>query len=95
MNIVRERSIPGKGYTALDATNAEERIEKERTLELAFQAERSYDVYRNGRSLTRQYPGPHNAMEEVKPTDFRTVYFIPQNAINSYPGTLTQNPTSN
>ncbi|WP_085536358.1 RagB/SusD family nutrient uptake outer membrane protein [Massilibacteroides vaginae] len=95
LNIIRERSLPGKGYTSLDATNAEERIEKERTLELAFQAERSYDVYRNGRSLTRQYPGPHNAMEEVKPTDFRTVYFIPQNAINSYPGTLTQNPTSN
>jgi len=95
LNIIRERSLPGKGYTSLDATNAEERIEKERTLELAFQAERSYDVYRNGRSLTRLYPGPHNAMEEVQPTDFRTVYFIPQNAINSYPGTLTQNPTSN
>ena len=95
LNTIRERSLPGEGYASLDATNAEERIEKERTLELAFQAERSYDVYRNGRSLTRQYPGPHNAMEEVKPTDFRTVYFIPQNAINSYPGTLTQNPTSN
>lgn len=95
LNIIRERSLPGKGYASLDATNAEERIEKERTLELAFQAERSYDVYRNGRALTRQYPGPHNAMEVVQPTDFRTVYFIPQNAINSYPGTLTQNPTSN
>lgn len=95
LNTVRERSLPGKGYASLDATNAETRIDKERTLELAYQAERSYDVYRNGRSLTRQYPGPHNAMEEVQPTDYRTVYFIPQNAINSYPGTLTQNPTSN
>lgn len=95
LNTIRERSLPGKGYTSLDASNAEKRIENERTLELAFQAERSYDVYRNGRSLTRLYPGPHNAMEEVKPTDYRTVYFIPQNAINSYPGTLTQNPTSN
>ncbi|OAV68953.1 SusD family protein [Bacteroidales bacterium Barb4] len=95
LNIVRERSLPGKGYAALTAANAETLIEKERTLELAFQAERSYDVYRNGRSLTRQYPGPHNAMEEVQPTDFRVVYFIPQNAINSYSGTLTQNPISN
>ncbi|GHT08887.1 hypothetical protein FACS189426_05630 [Bacteroidia bacterium] len=68
---------------------------KERTLELAYQAERSYDVYRNGRALTRLYPGPHNAMEAVQPADYRVVYYIPQNAINSYPGTLTQNPTSN
>lgn len=95
LNIVRERSLPGEGYASLDASNAETRIEKERTLELAYQAERSYDVYRNGRSLTRAYPGPHNAMEEVKPNDYRVVYYIPQNAINSYAGTLTQNPTSN
>lgn len=97
LNIVRERSLPGEGYTFLDASNAEALIEKERTLELAFQAERSYDVYRNGRSLTRRYPGPHNATEEVMPDDFRTIYFIPQNAINAYPAgsTLTQNPASN
>jgi hypothetical protein len=97
LNIVRERSLPGQGYATLTPADAEERIEKERTLELAFQAERSYDVYRNGRALTRQYPGPHNAMEIVQPTDYRVVYFIPQTAINSYQGvgTLTQNPTSN
>lgn len=97
LNVVRERSLPGKGYDALTAENAEARIEKERTLELAFQAERSYDVYRNGHSLTRHYPGPHNALEEIQPKDYRTVYFIPQNAINAYPegSKLTQNPTSN
>lgn len=95
LNTIRERSLPGEGYSSLNATNAEELIEKERTLELAFQAERSYDVYRNGRSMTRRYPGPHDAMEEIMPNDYRTIYFIPQNAINAYPGTLTQNPTSN
>lgn len=95
LNIIRERSLPGEGYSSLDASNAEERIDKERTLELAYQAERSYDVYRNGRSLTRHYPGPHNAIEEVQPTDYRVVYFIPQTAINAYPSKLTQNPTSN
>ena len=97
LNMVRERSLPGEGYASLDASNAETLIEKERTLELAFQAERSYDVYRNGPSLTRRYPGPHNATEEVMPDDFRTIYFIPQNAINAYPAgsTLTQNPASN
>jgi hypothetical protein len=95
LNLVRERSLPGESYASLDAGNAEERIDKERTLELAFQAERSYDVYRNGRSLTRRYPGPHNAVEEIQPEDYRVVYFIPQTAIDSYAGTLTQNPTSN
>jgi tetratricopeptide (TPR) repeat protein len=95
LNTVRERSLPGEGYTALTAANAEQLIEKERTLELAYQAERSYDVYRNGRALTRQFPGPHNAMEIVQPTDYRVTYYIPQNAINAYPGKLTQNPTSN
>lgn len=97
LNIVRERSLPGEGYSSLTAADAETRIEKERSLELAFQAERSYDVYRNGRSLTRLYPGPHNAMEEVLPTDYRVVYYIPQDAINAYPdgSKLTQNPTSN
>ncbi|WP_352421045.1 RagB/SusD family nutrient uptake outer membrane protein [Proteiniphilum sp.] len=96
LNIVRERSLPGQGYTTLTAANADEMIDKERQLELAFQAERSYDVFRNGKPLTRHYPGPHNAMEEVAPTDYRVVYYIPQDAINAYVGTgnqLTQNPT--
>lgn len=97
LNLVRERSIPDAGYTTLDANTAAERIDKERQLELAFQAERSFDVFRNGGRLERHYPGPHDAMLEVEPTDWRVMYLIPQAAINSYPGgsTLTQNPTSN
>ncbi len=95
LNLIRERSIPGAGYASLDASNAGERIDKERQLELAYQAERSYDVFRNGKSLTRHYPGPHNQLEDIPATDYRVTYYIPQNAINSYPGTLTQNPTDN
>lgn len=97
LNLIRERSIPGAGYKSLDASNAHQLIDKERQLELAYQAERSFDVYRNGDTLTRHYPGPHNAMEEVSPADYRITYYIPQTAINSYPSgsTLTQNPTSN
>ena len=93
LNTIRERAIVGGGYSALDASNASERIDKERQLELAYQAERSYDVFRNGEELTRHYPGPHNQLEDIPATDFRVVYYIPQDAINSYPGTLTQNPT--
>lgn len=95
LNLIRERSIPGAGYASLDASNAGDRIDKERQLELAYQAERSYDVFRNGKSLERKYPGPHKQTEEIPAADYRVVYYIPQNAINAYPGTLTQNPTDN
>lgn len=93
LNIIRERAITGGGYKSLDASNVAERIDKERQLELAFQAERSYDVFRNGGSLTRHYPGAHNQKIDILPTDYRVVYFIPQDAIDAYPGKLTQNPT--
>lgn len=93
LNLIRNRSIINGGYSSLDASNAHERIDKERQLELAYRAERSFDVYRNGDVLTRHYPGPQNQFEDIQPTDFRVTYFIPQDAINSYPGTLTQNPT--
>lgn len=95
LNTIRERSIPGAGYSSLDAAVASDRIDKERQLELAYQAERSYDVFRNGKALVRQYPGPQRQFEDIPATDYRVVYYIPQDAINSYPGTLTQNPTSN
>lgn len=95
LNIIRNRSIVNGGYPFLDASNASKLIDKERQLELAFQAERSYDVFRNGLPLNRTYPGPQVQFEDIAPTDFRVTYFIPQDAINSYPGKLTQNPTSN
>lgn len=97
LNIIRERSIPGAGYSSLDATTAPSLIDKERQLELAYQAERSYDVFRNGGTLTRHFPGAHDAMEDVPATDYRVTYYIPQNAINAYPSgcTLTQNPLDN
>lgn len=95
LNTIRERSIPGAGYASLDASNAQERIDKERQLELAYQAERSYDVFRNGKPLTRRYPGPHSQFDDIPATDYRVTYYIPQDAIDAYPGTLTQNPTDN
>lgn len=94
LNRIRTRSIVGGGYTSLNAANAGDLIDKERQLELAFQAERSFDVFRNGKSLDRQYPGPQNQTTSILATDFRVVYYIPQDAINSYPGKLTQNPTN-
>ncbi|HMI02616.1 MAG TPA: RagB/SusD family nutrient uptake outer membrane protein [Pedobacter sp.] len=94
LNEIRSRAIVNGGYASLNATNAGELIDKERQLELAYQAERSFDVFRNGKSLSRQYPGPQTQTAEIPATDFRVVYYIPQSAINSYPGKLTQNPTN-
>lgn len=94
LNTIRTRSIVNGAYASLNASNAGELIDKERQLELAFQAERSFDVFRNGKPLTRQYPGPQSQTESIAATDFRVVYYIPQSAINSYPGNLTQNPTN-
>lgn len=97
VNEIRKRAINNEA--AYDAStfsaNAAELVDKERQLELAYQAERSYDVFRNGGTLTRQYPGPH-PIDDVLATDYRVTYYIPQTAINSYPNgsTLTQNPTS-
>lgn len=95
LNVVRERSLPGLGYISLDASNAAVRISEERQLEMAYEADRSFDVYRNGETLVRAYPGPHNAMEEIEATDRRVVQYIPQDQINAYNSigcTLTQNP---
>ncbi|MBG6234956.1 tetratricopeptide (TPR) repeat protein [Pedobacter sp. CAN_A7] len=94
LNTIRTRSIVNGGYASLDASNAGDLIDKERQLELAFQAERSFDVFRNGKPLTRAYPGPQSQTESITATDYRVVYYIPQSAINSYPGKLTQNPTN-
>lgn len=94
VNIIRERSVEGGGYTSLDfdATNAKRLINEERQLELAFEAQRAYDVYRNGENMERRYPGPHNAMADVEATSNRVIHYIPQKEINAYPGPLTQNP---
>lgn len=92
LNKIRERSIVGGAYSSLNATNAAQLIDEERQLELAFEAHRSYDVYRNGNSMIRNYPGPHDAMTAIQATDLRVVHFIPQAEINAYPGKLTQNP---
>ena len=99
VNMIRERAIIGGAYDAAEFTSetAGDLVDKERQLELAYQAERSYDVFRNGKPLQRQYPGPHKAMEDVPASDYRVTFYIPQSAINAYPSgsTLTQNPTDN
>lgn len=94
LNMVRERALgAGNGYASLDPSNAKQRINDERRAELAFEAQRVYDIFRNGETLKRRYPsGGHDAMVDIAPTDLRVVHYIPQSEINAYPGALTQNP---
>lgn len=94
VNIIRERSVIGGGYSSADftATTASTLVDKERQLELAFEGHRAHDIFRNGGTVTRRYPGAHNALQEIKSSDPRVVHFIPRKEIDAYPGSLTQNP---
>ncbi len=92
LNIVRERSIVGGAYKSLNASDAAQLINKERRLELAFEGQRGPDVFRIGETMRRHYPGIHDNMSEFAATDNKVVMYIPQDEINAWPGTLTQNP---
>jgi len=69
---------------------------EERRLELAFEAQRKLDIFRNNQLLDRNYPGTHLSGEPryytVSPTDDKIVEFIPQRELDAYPIQLVQNP---
>lgn len=72
-------------------------ILEERRLELAFEAQRRMDIFRNRRSVDRNYPGGHIASGgalSIAYSDNAAVEFIPQTEMNSYPNSdlLIQNP---
>lgn len=105
VNLLRERAglsgdalytrqkLTATGKSALDV------VLEERWLELAFEGHRAYDLFRNNRSVVRDYPGTHSLNntpttdlhQEVKPTDNRVVFYIPQAEINRN-SALKQNP---
>jgi hypothetical protein len=104
VNLIRQRaaltgaklhtpaSIAASGKSALDV------VLEERFLELAFEGHRAYDLFRNGRSMVRNYPGthqlnvtPNNINQTILPTDNRIIFFIPQTEIDKNPN-LKQNP---
>ncbi len=77
------------GKTVLDV------VLEERQLELAFEGHRKFDVYRNGRTMDRKYPGTHlnnaNPFYEIEPTDNAIIELIPEQQILLQPS-LEQNP---
>ena len=97
VNVIRMRAgIPQyndaadfpEGYTLLDIAL------EERRMEMAFEGQRKFDVFRNNKTMNRRYPGTHltggNPHLEIKPTDNRVIEFIPENQIIAQPS-LTQN----
>ena len=77
------------GKTVLDV------VLDERRLELAFEGHRRYDVYRNGYSMYRRYPGTHlnnsNPFFEIPSDHLRVVEYIPEQQI-ILQSSLVQNP---
>ena len=93
LNIVRERALgEGSGYATLNQVNASVFIDKERQLELAYQGERSYDIFRNDQPLVRRYPGSQSQIENILANDDRIIYSIPNNANVFDLVTLIANP---
>lgn len=95
VNVIRTRagipvytSVPA-GMTLLDT------VLQERRLELAFEAQRKYDVFRNKLNMNREYPGTHlngdNPFYIVPYTNNRIIEYIPEQQIQIQPN-LIQNP---
>ncbi|AOM76503.1 RagB/SusD family nutrient uptake outer membrane protein [Pedobacter steynii] len=76
-------------------TNVLDVVLDERRLELSFEAQRKFDVFRNKKSMVRDYPGTHLASGQISQvipyTDPRVIYFIPQKEMILNPN-LVQNP---
>ena len=97
VNVIRQRAgIPLYGVdidvpadkTVLDI------VLEERRLELAYEAHRRYDIFRNDKTLDRRYPGTHdrgNALMTVPPTHPRVVEYIPEPQLLAQPN-LVNNP---
>jgi hypothetical protein len=91
VNVIRRRA----GIPELSSVSLTD-ILNERRLELAWEAHRKYDVFRNGQTLNRDYPGTHltgsPVYRTVEPTSPMIVELIPQRELDAYPIQLEQNP---
>jgi len=96
INILRSRAnVPQYTLSNIPADKTVlEVVLEERRLELAFEGHRKFDVYRNGNTMYRRYPGTHlsnsNPFFEIEATDKVIIEFIPEQQILIQP-TLIQN----
>ena len=57
---------------------------EERRLELAFEGQRAFDLFRNNLPVVKAYPGFHSAdryHQTINPTDARVIFFIPEREV--------------
>ena len=96
VNTLRTRAkIPSYTLATLPAGKSVlDLVLEERRLELAFEGHRKFDIYRNGRTMDRKYPGWHlknsNPFLEIEATNKVIIEFIPEQQILIQP-TLIQN----
>lgn len=73
-------------------------VEEERMLELAWEGQRRFDIFRKRQTLDRRYPGGHTKQSAGDrflsvPFDSPAVCeFIPKAQLDAYPYDLEQNP---
>ncbi|MBI9064896.1 MAG: RagB/SusD family nutrient uptake outer membrane protein [Marinilabiliaceae bacterium] len=99
VNEIRRRAIGVKAeYTSEDITPKVSLLDlvlKERRLELAYEGHRKFDVFRNNRTMDRNYPGTHlrgnDPYFEVEPTANEVVEYLPKKEILAQ-SDLIQNP---
>jgi hypothetical protein len=97
INVLRSRAgIPARVAAGADDATIFTWIINERRLELAWEGHRKYDIYRNGLTLDRFYPGSHRdstpVLNGLTLNSVEIVELIPQTELDAYPGDLTQNP---
>ena len=100
LNALRaQRDIPafdGTAATGRGKTDLLDVILDERRLELAYEGHRSFDVFRNKKSLNRDYPGGHamnkNSIVTIDWDDNNIIELIPLTQIKAQGAGLVQNP---
>lgn len=95
INLIRERASINTYSEVPAGRTILEIVLEERRIELAYEAHRRYDIFRNGLTLDRRYPGTHdrgaNPLLTVPATSPRVVDYIPEAQILAQPN-LVQNP---
>lgn len=99
VNRIRLRAglVGNQLYTTFNLKGRESVLDvvlEERRLELAFEAQRRWDIFRNGLTLDRNYPGVHlngDALLEIPPNHPRVVFYIPESQMLVHQN-LVQNP---
>jgi starch-binding outer membrane protein, SusD/RagB family len=95
VNVIRERSHipPWEESVFTDNDQLLDSVLQERRVELAFEAHRKFDVFRNNRTLDRTYPGTHQGVgpDLVPPDHLRVVLYLPEDETRAQEN-LIQNP---